>query len=98
MYNLANCVYVYDIYDVLEEVAAVFVRINKRVNKDGEMTYKASIMKSERVKGKVVQTTVAYLGRVEEDQIPYLKAAYAKKKPRLVWDDEDSSQDVGCEQ
>ena len=76
----------------------MFVRINKRVNKDGETTYKASIMKSERVKGKVVQTTVAYLGRVEEDQIPYLKAAYAKKKPRLVWDDEDSSQDVEREQ
>ena len=32
-----------------------------------------------------------------EDQIPYLKAAYAKKMSRLVWDDEDSSQDVGCE-
>ncbi len=46
-------------------------------------------MKSERVKGKVVQTTVASLGAVEEDQIPCLKAAYAKKKPRLVWDDED---------
>ena len=87
----------YDICGISEEVAAVFVRINKRVNKDGEMTYKATIMKSERVKGKVVQTTVAYLGRVEEDQIPYLKAAYAKKKPRLVWDDEDSPQDVGCE-
>ena len=98
MYSLANCVYVYDIFGMFEEVAAMFVRINKRVNKDGETTYKASIMKSERVKGKVVQTTVAYLGAVEEDQIPYLKAAYAKKKPRLVWDDDDSPQDVGCEQ
>ena len=68
-----------------------------RVSVSGEMTCKASIMKSERVNGKVVQTTAAYLGRVEEDQIPYLKAAYAKKKPRLVWDDEDSPQDVGCE-
>ena len=67
----------------------MFVRINKRVNKHGEMTYKATVMKSERVNGKVVQTTVAYLGAVEEDQIPYLKAAYAKKKPRLVWDDEE---------
>lgn len=76
----------------------MFVKINKRRDKRGEMTYTASIMRSDRVKGKVVQTTVAYIGRVEEDQIPYLKAAYAKKKPRLVWDDEESPQDVGCEQ
>lgn len=69
-----------------------------RVSVSGEMTCKASIMKGERVKGKAVQTTVAYLGRVEEDQIPYLKAAYAKKRPGLVWDDEESSQDVGPEQ
>lgn len=76
----------------------MFVKINKRRDKHGEMTYTASIMRSDRVKGKVVQTTVAYIGRVEEDQIPYLKAAYAKKKPRLVWDVEESPQDVGCEQ
>ena len=76
----------------------MFVKINKRRDQHGEMTYTASIMRSDRVKGKVVQTTVAYIGRVEEDQIPYLKAAYAKKKPRLVWDDEESPQDVGCEQ
>ena len=76
----------------------MFVKINKRRDKHGEMTYTASIMRSDRVKGKFVQTTVAYIGRVEEDQIPYLKAAYAKKKPRLVWDDEESPQDVGCEQ
>lgn len=76
----------------------MFVKIKKRRDKHGKMTYTASIMRSDRVKGKVVQTTVAYIGRVEEDQIPYLKAAYAKKKPRLVWDDEESPQDVGCEQ
>ena len=76
----------------------MFVKINKRVNRHGEMTYTAAVMRSDRVKGKVVQSTVAYLGRVEEEQIPYLKAAYAKKKPRLVWDDEDSPQHVGSEQ
>ena len=48
----------------------MFVRINKRVSKNGEMTYKASIMRSDRVKGKVVQTAVAYIGAVEEGQIP----------------------------
>jgi hypothetical protein len=35
-----------------------------------------------------VQTVKANLGPVTEDQIPYLKAAYARKKPRLVYDDE----------
>lgn len=80
----------------------MFVKIHKRVNKHGETTYTAAVMRSDRVKGKVVHTTVAYLGRVEEEQIPYLKAAYAKKKPRLVWDDEEAPdprpQDMGCEQ
>ena len=50
------------------------------------------------MKGKIVQGAVAYIRRVDEGQIPYPKAAYAKKKPRLVWDDEDPSQDVRCEQ
>ncbi len=50
------------------------------------------------MKGKVIQGAVAYIGRVDEDQIPCPKAAYAKKKLRLIWDDEGSSQDVGCEQ
>jgi hypothetical protein len=36
---------------------------------------------------KVVQSIIANLGPVTEDQIPYLKAAYAKKKPRLVYDE-----------
>ena len=36
----------------------MFVKINKRVDKHGEMTYTASIMRSDRVKGKVVQGTV----------------------------------------
>ena len=50
------------------------------------------------MKDKVIQSAVAYIGRVDEGQIPYPKAAYAKKKPRLVWDAEESPQDVGCEQ
>ena len=54
---------------------------------DGSPLYYASVVRSDRVDGRVVQTTVAYIGAVEEDQIPYLRAAYAKKKPRLVWDE-----------
>lgn len=66
----------------------MFMRIQEKRAADGSPLYYASVVRSDRVDGKVVQTTVAYIGAVEEDQIPYLKAAYAKKKPRLVWDDE----------
>lgn len=40
------------------------------------------------IDGKVVQTVKANLGAVTGEQIPYLKAAYAKKKPRLVYDED----------
>jgi hypothetical protein len=36
----------------------------------------------------VVQTVKANLGLVTKEQIPYMKAAYAVKKPRLVYDDD----------
>lgn len=47
----------------------------------------ASLVENKRVNGKVVQTVKAYLGPVTEEQIPYLKAAYAPKKPKLIYDD-----------
>jgi len=50
--------------------------------------YYASLVENKRVNGKVVQTVKANLGPVSEEQIPYLKAAYARKKPRLVYDDD----------
>ena len=53
----------------------------------GEKYYYASLVENKRIDGKVVQTVKANLGAVEE-QIPYLKAAYAKKKPRLVYDED----------
>jgi len=53
----------------------------------GKAHYYASLVKNKREKNQVKQTVIAYLGPVTEDQIPYLKAAYAKKKPRLVYDD-----------
>jgi len=65
----------------------MFVRIQKKRDKDGEMRYYASVIRSERVKGKVKQTIVANIGAVEKEQVPYLKAAYASPKPKLVWDD-----------
>ncbi len=58
-----------------------------RTWKKGNKLY-ASIVKSVRTGKKVRQETVAYLGVITEEQLPYLKAAYAKKKHRLVYDDE----------
>ena len=54
---------------------------------NGETYHYASLVENKRVDGKVVQTVKANLGPVTEEQIPYLKAAYAKKKPRIVYDD-----------
>lgn len=64
----------------------LFVRVQRKTAADGtEMLY-ASVVENERVGGKVVQRTVLNIGRVEPEQVPYLKAAWAKDKPRLVWD------------
>jgi hypothetical protein len=63
----------------------MFVKIETKTF-GGKRHHYASIVENKRVGGKVVQTCKAYLGAVTEDQIPYLKAAYAKKKPRLVYD------------
>ena len=54
----------------------------------GKTHYYASLVENKRIDGRVVQTVKANLGPVSEEQIPYLKAAYAKKKPRLIYDDD----------
>ncbi len=65
----------------------MFVKVLEKKQKNGTKYY-ASLVENKRINGKVVQSTVLYFGQVAEEQIPYLKAAYAKKKPRLVYDDE----------
>jgi len=50
--------------------------------------YYASLVENKRVNGKVVQTVKANLGPVTEEQIPFLRAAYSRKKPKLVYDDD----------
>ncbi len=45
------------------------------------------MVKNTRVNGKVKKETVAYIGLLEEEQIPYLKAAFSKRKPKLVYED-----------
>ena len=69
----------------------MFIRIQEKRGRGGQPHYYASLVRADRKGGRVVQTTVAYLGRVEEDQVPFLRAAYSKRKPRLVWDDEDGA-------
>jgi hypothetical protein len=67
-------------------VGSLFVKVQRKKAADGgEMLY-ASVVENARVGGKVVQRTVLNIGRVEPEQVPYLKAAWVKDKPRLVWD------------
>lgn len=51
--------------------------------------YYASLVENKREDGHVKQYVIANLGPVTEDQIPYLKAAYSKNKPKLVYIDPD---------
>ena len=53
----------------------------------GKKHYYASLVENKRIDGHVVQTVKAHLGPVTEEQIPFLKAAYSKKKPWLIYDD-----------
>jgi hypothetical protein len=64
----------------------MFVKILTK-NFSGKKHYYASLVENKREGGTVVQTVKANLGPVTEDQIPFLKAAYSKKKPRIIYDD-----------
>ena len=64
----------------------MFVRVQRKRAADGSEMLYASVVENKRVVGKVVQRTVLNIGRVEPEQVPYLRAAWAKKRPRLVWD------------
>ena len=48
------------------------------------------LVESYRENGKIKHRTLKNFGLLENDQVPYLKAMYAKKKPRLVYVDEES--------
>lgn len=66
----------------MKDGVIMYLRIWKKKDK----SY-ASLVESKRENGKVVQKTVAYLGIVEDNQVPYLKAAFSKDKPKLVYKD-----------
>ena len=56
-------------------------------NRKGQAgTYYCSLVESYREDGKVKHRTIRSFGLLTEEQIPYLKAMYAKHNPRLVYD------------
>ncbi|MBQ9449279.1 MAG: hypothetical protein IJU60_05340 [Acholeplasmatales bacterium] len=57
-----------------------------RVWKKNEKKY-AAVVRCVRDGKKVKQEVIAYIGEVSDNQIPYLKAAYQKDKPKLVYKD-----------
>lgn len=69
----------------------MFVRVHRKTYGNGVEHLYASVVENIREGGKTVQKTVVYLGVVTEDQVPFLKAAYATVKPRLVWDDDNDN-------
>ena len=70
----------------------MFLKVIEKSFKNGNKHYYASVVENKKINGKVVQTTVLYLGAVREDQIPYLKAAYMSpddsRRPELVYRNE----------
>lgn len=60
---------------------------NTKGSKDTSFCY---LVESYREGGKIKHRILKNFGLLENDQVPYLKAMYAKKKPRLVYDDRES--------
>jgi len=58
-------------------------------NKGANGTFFCYLVESYRENGKIKHRTIKNFGLLAEDQVPFLKAMYAKKKPRLVYDDVD---------
>lgn len=66
----------------------MFVRAIKN-NKGDPNTYFCSLVESYRDENGIPKHRVLInFGLMPADAVPFLKAAYAKKKPRLVYDDE----------
>lgn len=65
----------------------MFVKVVKN-NKGRKNSSFISIAESYREDGKIKHRIIRNLGLFDDDQIPYIKAAFAKKKPRLVYDED----------
>ncbi|MCI9631541.1 2-C-methyl-D-erythritol 4-phosphate cytidylyltransferase [Thomasclavelia cocleata] len=57
-------------------------------NRGRKGTYYCSLVEAYRENSKIKHRTIRSFGLLTEEQLPYLKAMYAKKKPRLVYDDD----------
>jgi len=66
----------------------MFMRIQRKRLASGEEGLYASLVRCDWVDGRPRQTTVAYLGRVDEEQAQLLKAAYSRRRPRVVWEED----------
>lgn len=64
----------------------MFIKILTKTCKN-KVSYYANLVENKASPRKGCQVVKANLGPVTEEQIPYLKAAYAAKKPSTVYDD-----------
>ncbi len=72
---------------VKKEGVCMFVRAIKN-NKGNDNSYYCALVESYRDENGVPKHRVLInFGKVDEESVPYLKAAFSKKKPRLVYDE-----------
>ena len=90
-YNINILLNIILLYNVVKERGGfVFVRAIKN-NKGRDNTYFCALVESYREGKKIKHRVLINFGLMDAESVPFLKAAYSKKKPRLVWDDEKSS-------
>lgn len=65
----------------------MFIKIIPNI-KGTKGTYFCYLVESYRDNGKIKHRIIRNFGLLDEEQVPFLKAMYAKKKPRLIYDDE----------
>lgn len=68
----------------------MFVRAIKN-NKGRKNTYFCSLVESYREGSKVKHRVILNFGLMDAESVPFLKAAYAKNKPRLIYDEKEKS-------
>ena len=62
----------------------MFLKVQRKKTADGSEALYASVVENRREGRRTVQTVVLSIGRVTEEQVPYLRAAWSERKPRLV--------------
>lgn len=65
----------------------MFIKIVKNVKGTPNTSF-AYLVEAYRENGKSKHRIIKNFGLLQDEQLPYLKAMYAKKKPRLIYDDE----------